>query len=47
MQRHWWEKTKNKRYIEILEGIKNNIILKIQPRISWEIGLIKVKLKEL
>ena len=45
MQRFWWTKTKNKRYIEILEDIKNNINSKIQPRISWEVGLLQVKLK--
>jgi len=46
MQRDWWKKTKNKRLAEILEGIKNNIISKIQPRICWEVGLLKVKLKD-
>ena len=46
MQRDWWKKTKNKRFVEILEGIKNNIILKIQPKISWEVGLLKIKLKD-
>ena len=45
MQRDWWKKTKNKRFIEILESIKNNISSNIQPRISWEVGLLKVKLK--
>ena len=45
MQRDWWKKTKNKRFAEILEGIKNNISSNIQPRISWEVGLLKVKLK--
>ena len=45
MQRNWWEKTKNKQLVEILEGIKNNINSNIQPRISWEVGLLKVKLK--
>ena len=46
MQRDWWKKTKNKKLAEILEGIKNNINKKIQPRISWEVGLLKVKLKD-
>ena len=44
MQRDWWRKTKNKKFTEILEGIKNNISSNIQPRISWEVGLLKVKL---
>ena len=46
MQRDWWRKTKNKRFTEILEGIKNNISSNIQPRICWEVGLLKVKLTD-
>ena len=46
MQRDWWKKTKNKKLIEILEVIKNNITSNIQPRIAWEVGLLKVKLKD-
>ena len=46
MQMDWWRKTKNKRFTEILEGIKNNISSNIQPRICWEVGLLKVKLKD-
>jgi len=45
IQRNWWERTKDKKIIEILEGIKNNINLNIQPRASWEIGLLKIKLE--
>jgi len=44
MQRDWWKKTKDKKMIEILENIKNNINSKIQPRLSWEIGLLKSKI---
>ena len=46
-QRNWWRRTKDKNMIEILESIKNNINANIQPRISWEVGLIKLKLKNL
>ena len=46
MQRDWWKKTQNKKFTEILEGIKNNISSNIQPRIAWEVGLLKVKLKD-
>ena len=46
MQRDWWKKTKNKKLTEILEVIKNNISSNIQPRIAWEVGLLKVKLKD-
>ena len=46
MQKDWWKKAKDKKLVEILEGIKNNIKSNIQPRISWEVGLLKVKLKD-
>tara|TARA_Y100001978_G_scaffold187852_1_gene188792 strand:+ start:356 stop:1303 length:948 start_codon:yes stop_codon:yes gene_type:complete len=45
MQINWWKKTKDKKMVDILEGIKINITSNIQPRISWEVGLLKVKLE--
>ena len=47
MQKNWWNITKDKTIIETLESIKNNIISKVQPRISWEVGLLKIKLKSI
>ena len=46
MQRCWWERTRDKKKAEILENIKNNINSNVQPRISWEVGLLKIKLEE-
>ena len=46
MQRSWWKKTKDKKIAEILESIKNNINLNIQPRTAWEVGLLKIKLED-
>tara|TARA_B100000212_G_scaffold338326_1_gene314664 strand:+ start:138 stop:1085 length:948 start_codon:yes stop_codon:yes gene_type:complete len=45
MQINWWKSTKDKKIAEILERIKDNINEHIQPRISWEIGLLKIKLQ--
>ena len=45
MQRRWWKRTKDIKIAETLEGIKNNINSNVQPRISWEVGLLKVKLE--
>ena len=45
MQRNWWQRSKDKRMVEILESIKNNINSNIQARISWEVGLLKLKLE--
>lgn len=46
IQRVWWKKTKDKKSVEILETVKNNINLNIQPRISWEIGFLNIKLQD-
>tara|TARA_Y100001978_G_scaffold16146_1_gene12533 strand:+ start:162 stop:1106 length:945 start_codon:yes stop_codon:yes gene_type:complete len=46
IQRIWWKKTKDKKLAEILESIKKNINSNIQPRISWEVGLLKIKLED-
>ena len=43
-QRNWWVKTRDKRIAEVLESIKININSNIQPRTSWEVGLLKIKL---
>ena len=45
-QRNWWKLTKNKKIVEILESIKFNINANSQPRISWEVGLLKIKLQD-
>ena len=45
IQRSWWKKLKNQRIVEILEGIKNNINSNLQPRLTWEVGLLKIKLE--
>ena len=45
IQRNWWKKTKDKKIAEILEAIKININSNIQPRLAWEVGLLKVKLE--
>ena len=45
IQRNWWKKTKDKKIAEILEAIKININSNLQPRLAWEVGLLKVKLE--
>jgi len=46
IQRNWWEKTRNKKMAEILERIKKNINSNISPRLSWEVGLLQIKLEK-
>ena len=45
MQRNWWKKTKNEKLVEILDNIKKNIDSNVQPRLSWEVGLLKIKIE--
>ena len=45
VQRSWWKLTKDKKMAEILENIKKNINLNIQPRLSWEVALLKVRIE--
>ena len=45
MQRLCWKRTKDKKAAEILENIKDNLNSHIQPRISWEVGLLKIKIE--
>ena len=42
----WWKKTLNKNIISILEEIKKNLRNNIQPRLSWEVNLLKIALKD-
>jgi len=46
IQRNWWKKTKDKKTAEIIEAMKVNIISNIQPRLAWEVGLLKVRLED-
>tara|TARA_Y100001978_G_scaffold30522_1_gene26276 strand:- start:2565 stop:3533 length:969 start_codon:yes stop_codon:yes gene_type:complete len=45
IQYSWWKKTKNRHIVEAIESIKTNIINKIQPRLSWEIGLLQIAIR--
>ena len=47
IQKKCWEKTKNKNMIKILEDLKINLRGFIQPRLSWEVALLKIAIKDL
>ena len=47
IQKKWWRKTKNRNMIKILEDLKINIKSFIQPRLSWEVALLKIAIKDL
>ena len=43
LQYIWWRKTKNEKIIKNLEKLKLHLKNYIQPRIAWEVALIKIK----
>ena len=42
IQCHWWREYHDSKVSVILEEIKSNLINNIQPKLSWEIGLLKL-----
>ena len=42
LQYIWWRKTKNKNIIKNLEKLKSHLKNYIQPRLAWEVILIKI-----
>ena len=47
LQNKYWKKTKNKNIIRELENLKVNIKGFIQPRLAWEVALLKVAINDL
>ena len=42
VQYNWWKKTQNRILTETIEEVKINLIDGISPRLSWEVGLLKI-----
>ena len=47
MQINWWKKTKNVDVVKKLEKLKFHLTKKIQPRLAWELTLLKISMKDL
>ena len=47
LQNKWWKKTKNINIIKNLEVLKLNLKSLIQPRLAWEVSLLKIAIEEL
>lgn len=47
IQISWWRKTKNIDLVKRLENLKFNLKKNIQPRISWEITLLKISIENI
>ena len=43
----WWRKTKNVNLLKKLENLKSHLRKKIQPRLAWEITLLKISMEDL
>ena len=46
-QKKWWEKTNNVNIIKKLEDLKLHLKSFIQPRLAWEITLLKIAIEDL
>ena len=46
IQVNWWRKTKNVDLVKKLEKLKFYITKNIQPRLAWEIILLKISIKD-
>ena len=46
MQINWWKNTKNVGLVKKLEKLKVYITKNIQPRLAWEITLLKISTKD-
>ena len=42
LQHIWWRKTKSATLVKDLENIKSNLKNNIQPKLSWEVNLLKI-----
>ena len=47
LQNKWWKKTKNINIIKNLEVLKLNLKSFIQPRLAWEVSLLKIAIEDL
>ena len=46
MQYRWWKKTQNIEITKIVENLKVNLKNNVQPRLAWEVCLLKIALND-
>ena len=44
---NWWRKTNNIDLVRKLENLKYYLRKKIQPRLAWEITLLKISMEDI
>ena len=47
IQQMWWRKTRNRNLVTKLEILKSHIKNNIQPRLAWEVTLLKIAIEDL
>ena len=47
MQQKYWKKTRNQSVVKKLEKLKLNLRSFIQPRLAWEVTLLKIAMEDL
>ena len=47
IQTIWWRKTKNIGLVKKLENLKYLLRKNIQPRLAWEIALLKISMEDI
>ena len=47
IQQIWWKKTMDSELIKKLENLKKLIKNRIQPRLAWEVTLLKIAMENL
>ena len=47
IQQKYWAKTKNKNILKKLENLKVHLKSFIQPRLAWEVTLLKIAIENL
>ena len=46
IQQIWWRKTRNASLVKKLETLKSQLKNKIQPRLAWEVSLLKIAIED-
>ena len=47
VQLMWWRKTRNENLVQKLENLRLNIKNFVQPRLAWEVALLRISLEDL
>ena len=46
IQQIWWRKTRDRSLVTKLESLKKHIDNNVQPRLAWEVTLLKIAMED-